>query len=296
MKIAKQVKADLVLVLITVLWGGSFPISSISLKYMGPFTFLFFRYLLAAFILVLICMKRLKNTNITILKAAFYIGMSIMLGCAFQFWGLSYTTPSKNGFITGINVVLVPIILALLYKKIPELKVILGVILALIGLAIMSLTGGITNINKGDILTLICAVFFAVQIVLVDKLAVDIDIMLLTCLEMVVVMVTSFVPAYIVEGFNFKPVPFLIFSLIYLSVFCTVFAYGMQNKVQPYTTPTHAAIIFTLEPVFAALFSTLIGDSLTGRTLIGSVFILVGTLLITLKSSKVETEQSIKVS
>lgn len=277
-----QIKADLSLLSITLVWGASFPIMSVAFKSVPPYSFIAIRYLLAGLILALIFIKRLKRLNKATVIAGIVVGFALGLGSILQAVGLLYTTPSKSGFITGLNVILVPIFIAIIYKKLPDIKTNIGVALSILGLAIMSLNGSV-GINKGDILTLIAAIAFAAQILLVDKLVNGIDVAVLTCIELLTVGVLSAVPAVVIEGFNMKLNIFAICAIAFTALFCTIFAYGVQNIAQGYTTPTHTAIIFLAEPVFSAIFSIFIGDKLTGRTLLGCLFILVGMLVINIR-------------
>jgi drug/metabolite transporter (DMT)-like permease len=277
-----QIKADLSLLSITLVWGASFPIMSVAFKSVPPYSFIAIRYLLAGLILALIFIKRLKRLNKATAIAGIVVGFTLGLGSILQAVGLLYTTPSKSGFITGLNVILVPIFIAIIYKKLPDIKTNMGVVLSILGLAIMSLDGSV-GINKGDILTLIAAIAFAAQILLVDKLVNGIDVAVLTCIELLTVGALSAVPAVVIEGFNMKLNIFAICAIAFTALFCTIFAYGVQNIAQGYTTPTHTAIIFLAEPVFSAIFSIFIGDKLTGRTLLGCLFILVGMLVINIR-------------
>lgn len=283
----KQLKADLSLIVVTVVWGASFPIMSVALRSVSPYSFIALRYILAAIILGLIFIKKLKNFNKSVLKPGILVGLALGAGSILQAVGLVYTTSSKSGFITGLNVILVPVFLAVLYKKLPDFKTNLGVIFSVSGLALMSLSGSL-GLNKGDFLTLLSAVAFAIQIILVDKYSKDVDIVLLTFIELLTVGIMSALPALAVESFKVDLNLFEVSAILFTALFCTIFAYGLQNVAQAYTTPTHTAIIFLAEPVFSAIFSMFIGDKLTGRTLWGCLLILTGMVVINLKLERKE--------
>jgi drug/metabolite transporter (DMT)-like permease len=278
----KQLKADLSLIAVTVVWGASFPIMSIAFKSVPPYSFIAIRYILSALILGAVFMKNFKNFNKEMLKPGILIGLALGIGCILQAVGLIYTTPSKSGFITGLNVIFVPIFIALLYKKLPDFKTNVGVVLSVLGLALMSISGGM-GINIGDFLTLLSAVAFAAQIILVDKFSRNSDLAILTTIEFLTVGLLSTVPAVIVEGFSMDLNLFAVGAIIFTALFCTIFAYGLQNVAQAYTTPTHTAIIFLAEPVFSAIFSVFIGDKLSGRTFWGCLLILIGMIVINFK-------------
>jgi drug/metabolite transporter (DMT)-like permease len=278
----KEFKADISLFIATIVWGSSFPIVSLALKDFPPYSFVMLRYLLATVMLLPLCFKRLKNINKETVIAGGIIGVTVFAGTVLQTAGLVYTTPSKSGFITGLNVVVVPILIAIIYKKFPDVRTIMGVIISLVGLGVMSLSGKM-SLNFGDILTIVGAIMFSIQILVVDKYATNVDILLLTFVEFFATGIFSIIPAGIIERFNFNFNFMSIFGIAYTALFCTVIAYLIQNNMQPYTNPSHAAIIYLAEPVFSAIFSTFIGDRLTGRTLVGCILIFLGMIVINLK-------------
>jgi drug/metabolite transporter (DMT)-like permease len=283
----KQLKGDISLLLVTIAWGTSFPIMSIALKDIPPYSFIAIRYAFAGIILGVFFIKRFKNISLNTIKGGVFVGAALGFGVILQALGLVYTTPSKSGFITGLNVVLVPIFIAAIYKKVPDIKTMFGIIVSVVGLGLMSISGTV-GINVGDVLTMFSAVAFAVQIILVDKYAGNVDAALLTIIEFLVIGIMGAVPALFIEGFRMNINSFALGSIVYTALFCTILAYGVQNVAQAYTTPTHAAIIFLAEPVFSAIFSVFIGDKLTGRTFWGALLILIGMIAINIKLNKGE--------
>lgn len=277
----KEMKADLYLITVTAFWGLSFPIMSVALKTIPPYSYIAIRYTLGAIILTVFFHRKFRTIKPKDLKIAALIGVALLIGIIFQVVGLTYTTSSKSAFITGLNVVFVPIMLAIIYKKIPDIKTIVGIVLSLIGLYILSAKGA-SKINFGDFLTLLGSIAFAAQIILVDKYAKEVNSGLLTSLELFVVGIFSFIPAIGVEKLHFEFTRTVVIALLVTTILCTVIAMWVQNEMQPYTNPTHAAIIYLGEPVFGAIFSIFIGDKLTGNSLIGSLLILIGMIAINL--------------
>lgn len=267
---------------------------SIGIKDIPPYTFSSIRYTLAGVILAIFINKRLKNINKDTIKAALFIGVPLGIGAIFQIVGLMYTSPSNCGFITGLNVAAVPIILAVMYKKFPDKKTIIGVVLSIIGLGVMSIKSGF-SINYGDFLTMLAAIAFAFQIIYVDKYAKNVDTMVLTTLEVLIIGIMSFVPALFIEKFNMEFTATSIGALIFTVIFSTIIAFVIQNEMQPYTNPTHAAIIYLAEPVFSAIFSVLMGDILTIRTFIGGLFILAGMVWVTVKIPRSNIKKMLEV-
>lgn len=275
----KELKADLSLLLITLMWGASYPLMSIVVKDIPPFSFLVIRYIISGMILGIFCIKKLNKINKQTIIAAIFVGGTLGIGCSFQLTGLLYTTPSKSGFITGLSVVFVPIYLAIIHKKLPKKETVIGAAIALVGLWLISMKQGATTVNLGDILTLLCAAVFAFQIMAVDKFAKNIDIMLLTCLEMFVIGILAIPPAIVVDKFNITFTAFTVLAMGFMIIFGTILAHSIQNKMQPLTDPAHAAIIYLAEPVFGAMFSMLIGDILSGQALIGCLLIFLAMIV-----------------
>ena len=265
---SKQLKADISLLVISMIWGAGMPVMSLALQHIGPYTFMLTRYSIATIILLPFVVKRLRKTEKESIKGGALIGLSMFLGSLLQTIALLYTTPSKAGFLTGLYSIFVPVITAVIYRKLPDLKTVFAVGISLFGLAVMSIEGS-SGINIGDVLLVVSAVAYAFQILLVVSLL-------------------SFLPSMAMEKFYVPINKTTVLSVLFIAVFSTVVAYMVQNKMQPYTDPTHAAIIFLSEPLFVAIFSIFVGDILTVRTLIGGVFIMLGMLVINIKTGKNE--------
>ncbi|AIS51834.1 putative membrane protein, required for N-linked glycosylation [Thermoanaerobacter kivui] len=276
---SKQLKSDIVLILVTMVWGSTFVIVKNAIQTLPVYNFLFIRFLLAFLLLAIIFHKKLKNIDNKTLAAASIIGTMLFLGYAFQTMGLKYTTASKSGFITGFSVVLVPILEAVFLKRKPSKPAILGIVLAFIGLILLT-TNIDLSINIGDFLTLLCAFAFGMQIVLITKYASTLDTYLLATIQIVVVAVLSGIVSLIFEK-PFIPTSLDVWSAIIITgVFATAFAIVAQNTMQAYTTATHTALIFALEPVFAAIAAFLIaGEVMSFRAILGGIFMFSGIVL-----------------
>ncbi|SHE52221.1 EamA-like transporter family protein [Thermoanaerobacter uzonensis DSM 18761] len=284
---SKQLKSDIVLTVVTMVWGSTFIIVKNAIQTLPVYNFLFIRFLLAFLLLVIIFYKRLKNIDKKTLTAASLIGTMLFLGYAFQTMGLKYTTASKSGFITGFSVVLVPILEAVFLKRKPSKPAILGILLAFIGLILLT-TNIDLSINIGDFLTLLCAFAFGMQIVLIAKYASTLDTYLLATIQIGIVALLSGIVTFLFEK-PFIPTSVDVWlAIIITGVFATAFAYVAQNTMQAYTTATHTALIFALEPVFAAIAAFLIaGEVMSFRAIIGGIFMFAGIVLSELPESEV---------
>lgn len=285
----KKIKADLLLLLIAVVWGSSFPLMKMVLSYLPAFGYLAIRFTFAAAILAAIYHKNFKNFRKRTLLYGGILGLLMFGGMSLQVFGLFTTTASNSGFITGLNVVMVPVISAILLKKKPDRQSAAGVLIAFAGL--FFLTGGLNfKFNIGDLLTFLCSIFWAFQIIFIDRFTENEDAPLLAVLQ---IGFTGVAGAIAWPLFEPSPAVFngtSILILVITAVFGTALAFGGQTIVQKDTTPTHTALIFAAEPVFAALFAMIIPNA-EGKTempgvtsAIGCVLILTGMLVAELKS------------
>ncbi|MGD2250467.1 MAG: DMT family transporter [Candidatus Methanofastidiosia archaeon] len=272
--------SDTALLVVAFVWGLTFVMVKESLYYISPFKFLFYRFSLSFILLLGISGKKLRHINTYIIKYGLFIGVALFLGYGFQTVGLQYTTPANAGFITGLSVVIVPFLSLILLRFKPGIYSIAGVACAFFGLFFLSFHN--YEMNIGDFLVLLCAVSFAMHIVLVGKYAPVHDPVLLTTVQIGMVAVLSGIFSINQESVLNTTV---IQALIITALFATVFAFLIQNMAQKHTPPTRAAVIFAMEPVFAAVCSyVLINEVFTVRKIVGCVLILVGMLITEIKA------------
>lgn len=277
----KGVPAEIYLLGIVVIWGSTFAIIKGILDQIMPFTFLAYRFFWAAFILCLIFWKRLKDIDKIILGKGFLIGIFLFLGFTFQTVGLKYTTATKAGFITGLSVVLVPIISHFFIREKISKNSIIGVILAVIGLWFLNYNSSFI-FNFGDFLVLWCAVSFAMHIISVGLYARKVDYVLLVIVQLTTVFVLSFLMALFFErpGIHLYYPSGVWWSIILTGIFATALAFYMQNKFQRYSTATKTAIIFSGEPIFGAIFAyLLLGEKVGLIAWIGGLLIIFGMII-----------------
>ncbi len=274
----KMLKADLSLVFIVMIWGTTFPLMKIALGNVNPFYFISLRFITAFIVLSLLLNKRLKNINFRTFKIGSFLGLWLFFGYAFQIYGLQFTTASRSGFITGLSVIVVPILSIFILKEIPSLSSWFGVLLALTGMYFLT---GFTEagFNYGDLLTFFCAVSIAMQIVFLSKYIKDEDPLVITWLQITTVMVLG----TIISFFETSAGPLSLNSIwviIYTGIFATALAIFVQSRAQQFTTSTHTGLIFSLEPVFGAIFSFLIlNERMQTMGLIGGALIFLGIIL-----------------
>lgn len=275
----KKLRADILLILITMIWGASFPLMKIVLAYIPAYAYLSIRFMLAGIVMLFLFRKRMARISRRALLYGCIIGLFMFGGMAFQVVGLYTTTASNSGFITGLNVVIVPIIAAVLLKKKPDRASLIGVLMAFAGLFFLS--GGLSfSFNSGDFLTFLCAICWALQIIVIDKFTETEDPVLLAVIQLFFVGVAS--SAFWIAADAGKPMVInktVVFILLFTAVLGSALGFGGQTIAQKYTTPSHTALILTAEPVFAAIFAMVIPNA-EGVTEMPSIIKAAGCLLI----------------
>jgi drug/metabolite transporter (DMT)-like permease len=292
----KSTFADLSLLFVAFIWGTTFVLVQNAISTMEPFAFNGIRFFIAFIILLgsLLLFQRQQLQLLTrrIVISGILLGFWLFLGYATQTLGLVYTTSSKAGFITGLSVVLVPLFSFLLLKQKPSLPAIVGVGIATIGLFLLTMTD-IAALNIGDFFVLICALGFAMHIIFTGKFSEHFPSLLLTTIQILTVSILSMISSVIFEDFN-KMIKIsvitsesVIIALFITSVFATALAFFAQTRFQKYTTPTRVALIFAMEPVFAALAGYYWADErLSISAIFGCIFIFLGMIFAELPAQK----------
>jgi drug/metabolite transporter (DMT)-like permease len=275
--LSQRSKAEILLVVTTFIWGSTFVIVKGALLDASPFPFLAIRFILAGLLMWLV-MGRGRLDRQALLPSL-VLGILLFAGFAFQTWGLTSTTPSKSAFITGVSVILVPLI-SLFHGYRLRGANLGGAGLGLLGLYFLVLPSGLGAVNRGDLLTLFGAISFAVHIMLVGAYTRRFSFQHLAPGQILVVGIVATLAVPIGPAWVVHWTGRLIFALAVTAIFATGFAFGVQVWAQQYTPPAHTALIFALEPVFAALTSRLVtGEHLGGKVLVGSGLILAGMVI-----------------
>jgi len=276
----RQLAADLTLLVVVAIWGATFVLVKDAVTDFPVFAFLSLRFGLAAVVLLPLAWREAphRRPDRRLILQGSLMGLALFAGYGLQTLGLRLTTPARAGFITGLSVVLVPIGSAWFLRRPPSRTAIAGVSLATIGLALLSFDGDAST-GLGDLLVLGCAVSFAAQVILTAAFAPGQPAMRLALVQIATVAVLSLIVSLLWE----RPWPAIggqtIFAFAFTGVLATSFAFAAQTFAQRFTSPTHTALIFSLEPVFAVVSSRiLIGERLTGQALVGSALILLGML------------------
>lgn len=282
------------LLLTTLIWGGTFALVKNSLYDSSPMTFLFARFAIASIVCLAILNKKIFEIKKDQYYAGLFLGFLLFLGFALQTIGLNITSATKSGFITGSLVVFTPIVQAIILRKIPSIGVFISVVLVFIGLFLMSSPaddwralfyefGG--GFNFGDFLTLLCAIAWAFYIVYLNIYGSKYHYLSLSFIQIFVTAILSLLTAlafdfYKIENIKFNLSNSLIGGLLYTSLLATVATTILHTRFQKEVMPVKAGIIFSLEPIFAAIISFIfLGEMIGALGYIGGFFIFIGLLL-----------------
>lgn len=270
---------EIALTITAIIWGSGFVASAIALDHFTPYQILAGRFIIGTIFLGVIFHKRLKNIDKSTMIKGVVLGIFLYLAFALQTVGLQFTTPSKNAFLTAVNVVIVPFIAFVIYKRKIDMYELVGAILAMVGVGILSLKLS-AGINIGDLLTLGCAFGFAFHIFYTAKYVKDSDPVSLTLIQMV----TAAIIGSIVVVFKGETSVVMetegLFSLLYLGIFSTTIAYLLQTVAQKMITETKAAIILSTESFWGMVFSVAILDeAMTIKMVLGAILILCAIII-----------------
>ncbi|HEY63478.1 MAG TPA: DMT family transporter [Caldilineae bacterium] len=270
---------SLMLLTVAFVWGATFVLIKTALEEIGPFTFLAMRFSLAFAVLAMSFLARLRRGGRSLWQAGGVLGAVLFAAYGFQTVGLRTTTATRAGFLTGLFVILVPLLSALMLRRLPTLGTWLAALLAVLGLALLSLPMD-RSWAPGDGLMLLCALMVAIHILLVDHQGRRHDPLALGTAQIGAVALLSGLVALLAEPFPTHLPATVWWAILFTALPATALALPLQVVAQRRTLPQQAALLLTMEPVFAALTAFLfLGERLTGRGLAGCGLILTAMLV-----------------
>lgn len=285
----QQMEGTLALLLGTFIWGTAFIAQSVGMELIGPFTFQAIRCILGVIFLFLASLmfdckvgvagSLRKWRNPRLWRSGIICGIALFVATSLQQVGLVYTAPGKAGFLTAMYIVLVPILGIFVHRR-PGLNAVFSVLLALVGLYLLSFTD-ISGINVGDLFMIACALAFAVQILLIDRYAQDLDGLRLNCVQALVVSILS-IPGIVLnhKAVQMQTIADCWLPLCFAGVLSMGVGYTLQIAGQKRLEPTAASLIMSLESVFAALGGWLIlHNTMTVAELTGCAFVFAGVII-----------------
>ena len=273
--------AELIMIVVAIIWGTGFVVTKLAMDNgIGVYYLLFIRFLVASILLMfVIFLKKIKIKKEMLLPGIIQ-GVLLTLGYSIQTMALNYTTPAKNSVLTGLNVSFVPYILLIFFRKKLDIFTIISSILAFFGTLLLS--GNISSfseINKGDLLSMLCAIFFALYIIVIDKYANKINVFVMSFIQFFTVMILCLLLS-LTEGEIKQLNSTSLISMIYLGVFGTFVAYNLQIMAQKVLSASRTVLFLSLEVVFGVLISIISGyDSFSLNILVGTLLVFAGIVI-----------------
>lgn len=282
-----QVKANFMLIIVTMFWGSSYLFMKMGLVSMQEFNLIALRFGIAFLLAGIVFYRRLFQSNWKTIKYGFVLGTILFSLFAFVTFGIKTTSTSNAGFLVSLTVIFVPLLSAILVRRLPEKRIMAGVLFALIGIGFLTLHTQLA-ISSGDLLCMIGAMCYAIHIIVTGKLTKDVDSISLGVWQLGFAGTWGLLCSILFETPQLPTTTLSWISVLGLGVFCSAIGFVVQTAAQQYTTPTHIGLIFALEPVFAALFAVAFaGEIFTGKGYMGASMVLLGVLTAEIDVKKV---------
>lgn len=281
----RKYKGELLMLITAIMWGSGFVGMAMGLEHWTVLQLMALRFTFATILLALILHKKLKLVSKSVFWKGSILGAILFIAFALQTLGLNYTTPSKNAFLTAINVIVVPIIAYVIYKRRFDRFEIMAAVMAIIGIGFLSLQDSFT-INVGDMLSILCAIAFAFDIFYTNVFVKKEDALALTIIQFFAASILSWIGVIAFGEIPTSASTEGMLTIAYLAVFCTLVAYVCQNIGMQYADPTKSALILSTESIFGTLCSVLIlNEILTGRMIFGCFLIFFAIIIAEVKPS-----------
>lgn len=279
-------KADLQMLLVTLLWGSSYLFMKEGFASIQELNMIALRFGLAFVLMGLLFYKSWSKMSLKTVLHGFILGAVLFLAFIFITYGVNRTTTSQAGFLISLSVVFVPILVSLMKRRWPEVKIVLSILIALAGISLLTLETSF-HLKSGDVLCILGAFFYAVYILLSGNMVQKGEGKALSILQLGFAGGLAFLFSLIFEEPKLPDTSGAWISILGLAILCSAAAYTLQIMAQRHISSTRAGLIFSLEPVFAAGFAYLLyGEQLGANGYIGAFLILAGVVLTELKLGK----------
>lgn len=293
-----KLKGNIILFLAAMIWGLSFVSQSIGMNYIGPNTFMGIRTTMGGIVLLPFIyfsdkLKKKQGTYVKcdfkkIIKYGLICGIFLCIASTLQTYGLKYTTTAKSGFLTALYILFVAIFGIFFGKKL-NFKMIAGILTADIGMYFLCLFGVNSSFNIGDLLTIICAIFFSGQILSIDKFVKEVDGVKLSCAQFLISGTINLILMFLIENPQITDILSCSTALLYSGIMSCGFAYTMQVIGQKYAEPASASIVMSFESVFAAIFGWIIlSETMVFSQIAGCLLMFLAIILVQLPDKNSE--------
>jgi len=283
---------QIALVAVAVVWGGTFVMVKDAIESYPVFSFLGLRFLIAVVAFVVLFPRSVRGLTLPLIRVGVIAGLFLCAGYVFQTWGLAGTTASKAAFITGMFVVITPVMQAVVLRHVPSWATALGVASAVIGLWLLS--GGSTGgWNVGDTLVLLCAVAYSAHMIVLGSIGRRHDVLPLTLIQLATTAVVCTFIALATEPLSAPTDVSVWIALLVTGVIASAVAFAVQTYAQQHIPPARTALILITEPAFGGLFGWLAGEALGLRGLGGAAMILAGMTIAEVVGARAEPEEHV---
>jgi drug/metabolite transporter (DMT)-like permease len=275
----KRWQADLALGCVALIWGSTFVLVQNALDTVDPITFVAYRFIMASALLIALFFRRARALSRQEVIGGGLMGIWLAGGYIFQTIGLQSTTTAKAGFITGLSVVIVPVLATILLRRPPGRWAVVGIVAATVGLAVLSLNEDL-SVQSGDLWVMGCALMFALHLITVAHFSPRHDTIRLSVAQIAAVAILATGASFVFESPSVDLSLESWGAIIFTGIVATALVFSVQVYVQRFTTPTHTALLFSLEPVFAAFFGWWRASEVLGsKEAIGCGLILAGMII-----------------
>lgn len=289
--------ADFLCVLVAAIWGTGFIASQMAIDAnLSASLIMALRFLIAAAVMLVACLPRLKQLNLSVIKAGMIPGFFLFGGFYTQILGQQRTTVSHCAFLTATNVVMIPFLVWLFERRRPPVRTFVITVFTLIGIAVLSITPGSFefSFNFGDLLSLLCAFFFAMHITVLGKMTKKADPMLINFVQLATAAIISVFVLVVMDADALSRADMSsgIWAILFLGLFSTCLCFFLQTYAQKYTTSAQAGVLLSMEGLFGSVFSVLLGmEALTGNMIAGGAMILCSVIALEFFSGALEKEK-----
>lgn len=271
-------KAELLMVSVTLAWGSSYLLMKIGLDSIGPFNLIALRFGIAFICMTIILSSRLHTLTRQVLAKGVFMGILLFLLFSALVFGVKNTTASMAGFLASTTVIMVPVLDSILKRRLPKKSVIVSMLLAIMGLYLLTVRDTF-SLDKGSVFCLLAALFYAIYIISMDRIANSEDTLLISCIQLGVAAVMGALFMVFFESPKLPETPIQWYAMLGLGLICSAYGFVVQPIAQRYTTPEKIGLIFSLEPVFSAVLSFIFLHEILGtKGYIGAALIFSGVL------------------
>ena len=297
---SKQLKADLMLLFVTVAWGASYYLTDLSLKDMGSFTLNANRFLIAFIVAVVLTFPKIKNVSKETLKYSVILGIALLFVYIGANLGVQYTTLSNTSFLCGLSVVFTPLLSCIIYRKAPGKKLAFVIFLSTAGIALLTMKEDF-SVNHdnllGDLFSIMCAFAYAIDLIITERAVAkeEVNPFQLGVFQLGVTGVLNLLLAFIFEKPHLPSEPSIWFSVLFLSILCTGVAFIVQAIAQQYTTASHVGVIFSLETLFAGTVAYIFAkEVLTAKSYFGAALMIISIFVMEVDFKELMARKRIK--